>query len=170
MYNFWSQNSRSSNCFCNKPFFSNFFPPFYKHWLEEGWKTRKLQQLHCKPTSLQVKMTKLKTSTLSLSLEIIFPTLSLALFAFFSFFPLHLFCLHKKSVKKASHSYSLCFTRLPLMSLPSRIASFRLNTVEWCSLATYCKRSVMTEGQLSFKYSKPSVSITANTPKWQINK
>ena len=28
-------------------------------------------------------------------------------------------------------------------------------------LATYCSSSVRTEGQLSFKYSNPSVSITA---------
>lgn len=64
--------------------------------------------------------------------------------------------------------YSLCFTRLPLTSLPSRIASFPcLHAMTECSLtlATYSKSSVRTEGQLSFKYSKPSVCITAGEKK-----
>ncbi|GER26526.1 sorting nexin-25 [Striga asiatica] len=59
--------------------------------------------------------------------------------------------------------YSLCFTRLPFASPPSITPSIPcLPTIE-CSLilATYSNNSVSTCGQLSFRYSKPSVCITA---------
>lgn len=68
---------------------------------------------------------------------------------------------------QCSH-YSLCFTRLPFTSLPSSITSFLcLHKKSECSvnLATYSKSSVKTDGQLSFKYSKPSVCITAEETK-----
>ena len=80
----------------------------------------------------------------------------------FFFLPLLVFSTNK--MHGDCFHYSLCFTRLPLMSLPSRIASFPcLHSMTECSLirATYSKSSVRTEGQLSFKYSKPSVCITA---------
>lgn len=59
---------------------------------------------------------------------------------------------------------TLCFTRLPLTSQPSGNVSFPCpEAMTECSpiLATYCSSSVRTEGQLSFKYSNPSVCITA---------
>lgn len=62
------------------------------------------------------------------------------------------------------NSYSLCFTRLPLASPPSRIPSIPcLPTAIECSLAlaTYSNNSVSTCGQLSLRYSKPSVCMTA---------
>lgn len=73
-------------------------------------------------------------------------------------------CLIERKRIKSCSSYSLCFTRLPFTSLPSSMASFPcLQTTTECSLtlATYSKSSVNSEGQLSFKYSNPSVCITA---------
>lgn len=68
-------------------------------------------------------------------------------------------------------NYSLCFTRLPLKSLPSARPSFPslLLILTECSLtlATYSNNSVSKQGQLSFKYSKPSVCITATERKKQ---
>lgn len=61
------------------------------------------------------------------------------------------------------NGHILCFTRRPLTSLPSNTSLvFRL-VITVCSpaLATYAKSSVKTEGQLVFKYSNPSVCITA---------
>ena len=118
---------------------------------------------------ISCKLRRLRTGKMFLTLEkhsFFFPFSFLSFFFFF--FPLPFVVFATNKMYGGCFHYSLCFTRLPLMSLPSRIASFPcLHTMTECSLtrATYSKSSVRTEGQLSFKYSKPSVCITAEKRK-----
>lgn len=73
-----------------------------------------------------------------------------------------MYFLTQSAIRDSFHI--LCLTRLPLTSAPSRIPSIpSFPTATECSLflATYSNNSVSTFGQLSFRYSKPSVCITA---------
>ena len=131
--------------------FGNTSTPKYK---ANKWKPN--EQLHLHLLQIPKLITLEKKS--SYSQRIIFSS-----FLFIHFFSFFFFFLTTKETV-ASCYYSRCFTRLPFASLPSRMTSFPcLHTITECSftLATYSNSSVKTDGQLSFKYSKPSVCITA---------
>lgn len=77
-----------------------------------------------------------------------------------------------ESFKKTIYQNSLGLTRLPFTSPPSSIGSFPYpRTGIECSLnrATNSSSSLITDGQLNFRYSNSSVCITAETKKYQLN-
>lgn len=77
-----------------------------------------------------------------------------------------------ESFKRTMYQNSLGLTRLPFMSPPSSIGSFPYpRTGIECSLncATNSSSSLITDGQLNFRYSNSSVCITAETKWYQLN-